>query len=65
MRTQLSYGDLAVLIHINVHPFGGPQAPLLLLVAFGGYLLVLLVAGAMSFRSCPEDAKALQQVGTS
>lgn len=64
MRTQLSYGDLAVLIHTNVHPFGRPQAPLLLLVAFGGYLLVLLVAGAISFRSCPKDAKALQQVGT-
>lgn len=39
------------------------QAPLLFLVAFGSYLLVLLIAGALSFRTCPEDAKALQQVG--
>lgn len=38
------------------------QAPLLLLIGFGGYLLFLLVAGALSFRSCPEDAKALQEV---
>jgi hypothetical protein len=38
------------------------QAPLLALVAFGGYLLLLLINGALSFRSCPEDAKALQQV---
>jgi hypothetical protein len=35
----------------------------LFLIAFGGYLLVLLIAGALSFRTCPEDAKALQQVG--
>lgn len=38
------------------------QAPLLALIGFGGHLLFLLVAGALSFRSCPEDAKALQEV---
>lgn len=38
------------------------QAPLLALVAFGCYLLVLLIAGALSFRTCPEDAKDLQEV---
>jgi hypothetical protein len=35
---------------------------LVLLVAFGCYLLILLIVGVASFRSCPEDAKALQQV---
>lgn len=38
------------------------QAPPLSLIAFGCYLLVLLASGALSFRTCPEDAKALQEV---
>jgi hypothetical protein len=38
------------------------QAPLLLLVAFGMYMLVLLVYGALTFRSCPEEARALHAV---
>lgn len=38
------------------------QAPLLLLATFGLYMLVLLVFGAITFRSCPEEAKALHEV---
>jgi hypothetical protein len=38
------------------------QAPLLLLVAFGMYMLLLLVYGAVTFRSCPEEAQALHAV---
>ncbi|WIA31958.1 hypothetical protein OEZ86_002814 [Tetradesmus obliquus] len=34
-------------------------APLLLLVAFGMYMLLLLVYGALTFRSCPEEAQKL------
>ncbi|KAF6265908.1 hypothetical protein COO60DRAFT_768964 [Scenedesmus sp. NREL 46B-D3] len=34
-------------------------APLLLLVAFGMYMFLLLVYGAVTFRSCPEEARAL------
>jgi len=49
-------------LHIADNRIFDLQGPLLLLVAFGLYLLMLLVAGAVSFRSCPEDAKALQEV---
>jgi hypothetical protein len=38
------------------------QAPVVLLVAFGMYMLLLLVYGAVTFRSCPGEAQALHAV---
>lgn len=50
--------------HVLMRTASAFQFPVMALVAFGLYMLALLLHGTCTFRSCPEEAAALHEVGS-